>query len=151
IDTSRDSAGIPNDMLPIVKGFRRLGEEGVEPIKTSALRFFPTISLLTSYTDPETVATNEVPETILQGAGISAVHWRGKSVMESQKTRSTNEADYWVSKDVPFGLARWVVTLTTEEKDLAATRGDFRVAVVKKLDMKLRRIRDNAESELVIQ
>jgi hypothetical protein len=56
-----------------------------------------------------------------------------------------------VSKTVPFGLARWVVTVTTEEKDLAANRSDFKVAVVKKVDMKLRRIRENAESELVVQ
>lgn len=147
----KDKDGIPNDMLPIVKGYRRLGEEGVEPIKTSALRYFPTISLLTNYLEPEKVADNEVPDTILQGAGITAVHWRGKTVMESQKTRSTNEGEYWVSKTVPFGLARWVVTVTTEEKDLAANRSDFKVAVVKKVDMKLRRIRENAESELVVQ
>ncbi len=71
--------------------------------------------------------------------------------MESQKTRSTNDGEYWVSKDVPVGLARWVVTVTTEEKELAAPRTEFRTVVVKKLDMKLKRIRENAESELVTQ
>jgi len=71
--------------------------------------------------------------------------------MESSKSRSTNEGEYWVSKDVPFGLARWVVTITTEEKELAAARSEFRTVIVKKLDMKLKRIRDNAESELVTQ
>ena len=68
--------------------------------------------------------------------------------MESPKVRSTNEADYWVSTDVPLGLARWVVTVTTEEKDLAAARSDFRVAVVKKLDMKLKSMDGVAEREL---
>jgi hypothetical protein len=152
IDQPVDKTGIPNDMLPIVKGYRRLGEEGVEPIKTTSLRFFPTISLLTTYPDPELIASNEVPETILQGgnAGITAAHWRGKTVMESPKIRSTNEADYWVSQDIPFGLARWVVTVTTEEKDLAAARSDFRVAVVKKLDMKLKNKDGVAERELQI-
>jgi hypothetical protein len=149
-DKPADEAGIPNDMLPIVQGYRRLGEAGTEPIRTSSLRFFPTISLLTSYTDPELIASTEVPDTILPGgnAGLTAAHWRGKSVMESPKVRSTNEADYWVSTDVPFGLARWVVTVTTEEKDLAAARSDFRVAVVKKLDMKLKSMDGVAEREL---
>jgi len=68
--------------------------------------------------------------------------------MESPKVRSTNEADYWVSTNVPFGLARWVVTVTTEEKDLAAPRSDFRVAVVKKLDMRLKSMDGVAEREL---
>jgi hypothetical protein len=138
-------------MLPIVRGFRRLGEEGVEPIRTPALRYYPTITLLTNYPEVEEIATNAVPEVILQGPQISAVHSRGRVVMESQKNRSTNEGEYWVSKDVPFGLARWVVTVTTEEKDLAAARTEFRTVIVKKVDMKLKRIRQNAESELVTQ
>ncbi|MEY3172527.1 MAG: hypothetical protein RLZZ436_440 [Planctomycetota bacterium] len=151
IGESRDSSGIANDMLPIVRGFRRLGEEGVEPIRTPALRFYPTIALLTSYPDPEVIATNAVPEIILQGQQFSAVHRKGRVVMESQKTRSTNEGEYWVSKDIPFGLARWTVTVTSEEKDLAAPRTEFRTTVVKKVDMKLRQIRENVESELVTQ
>ncbi|MFO0979737.1 MAG: hypothetical protein U0996_25285 [Planctomycetaceae bacterium] len=144
-----DADGIPNDMLPIVKGFRRVGEEAVAPIKTPILRFYPTIAMLGSYVDPEVIATNAAPEVILQGPAISAVHKKGKILMESQKIRTTNEAEYWVSKDVPFGLARWVVTETTEEKELAAPRTEFKVTTVKKVDMKLSRIRNNAESELV--
>jgi hypothetical protein len=146
-----DSTGVANDMLPIVRGFRRLGEEGIENIRTPAIRYYPTISLLTSYPEPEVIATNAVPELILQDRQYSSVHSRGKVVMESQKVRSTNEGEYWVSQDVPFGLARWVVTVTTEEKDLAAPRSEFRTATVKKVDMKLKRIRQNAESELVTQ
>ncbi|MEI7698661.1 MAG: hypothetical protein WCK86_02605 [Planctomycetia bacterium] len=151
IGEPRDADGIANDMLPIVRGFRRLGEEGIEPIKTPSLRYYPTITLLTTYDNLEVVATNAVPEIILQGLQISAIHRRGRIVMESQKSRSTHEAEYWVSKDVPFGLARWVVTITTEEKELAAARSEFRTVIVKKLDMKLKRIRENAESELVTQ
>ncbi|MEY3459162.1 MAG: hypothetical protein RL215_2319 [Planctomycetota bacterium] len=151
ISEARDGSGIANEMLPIVRGFRRLGEEGVEPIRTPALRYYPTITLLTSYPESEVIATNAVPEVILQGPQISAVHSRGRVVMESQKTRSTNVGEYWVSKDVPFGLARWVVTVTTEEKDLAASRSEFRPVIVKTVDMQLKRIRQNAESELVTQ
>lgn len=151
IDDWKDADGIPNDMMPIIRGFRRLGEEAVTEISTPALRFYPTITLLTSYPESETIATSEAPETLLQGESITARHMKGKLVMSSQKSRSTNEGDYWVSKDVPFGLARWVVTVTTEEKDSAAPVAEFRPVTVKKIDMKLRRIRDSAESELVTQ
>ncbi len=147
----KDADGIPNEMIPIVKGFRGLGEEAVTPIATHAIRFYPTISLLTSYHDPETVATADTPGTLLQGQSITASRMRGKMVMESQKVRSTNEAEYWVSKDVPFGLARWIVTITSDEKDSAAPVSEFKPTTIKKVDMKLRRIRENAESELVTE
>ncbi|MEY2725760.1 MAG: hypothetical protein RLZZ458_1627 [Planctomycetota bacterium] len=151
LEEAQDSTGVPNDMLPIVRGFRRLGEEGVESIRASAIRYYPTITLLTSYPEVEVIATNAVPEIILQDRQYPSRHSRGKVVMESQKVRSTNEGEYWMSQDVPFGLARWIVTVTTEEKDLAAARSEFRVATVKNVDMKLKRIRQNAESELVTQ
>jgi hypothetical protein len=151
VDDWKDAEGIPNDMMPIVRGFRRLGEEAVKPISTPALRYYPTISLLTSYKDPETIATSEIPETLLQGESITARRMKGKLVMESTKSRSVNEGEYWVSKDVPFGLARWVVTVTTLEKDSAAPVSEFKPVIVKKVDMKLRRVRENAESELVTE
>lgn len=147
----QDADGVPNDVLPIVKGFRRLGEEEVKPISTASIRFYPTITLLTSYREPEVVASSDTPETLLQGQSVTAKRMKGKFVMESPKVRSTNEAEYWVSDDVPFGLARWVVTVTTDIKDSAAPVSEFKMATVKKVDMKLRRIRDNAESELVTE
>ena len=147
----KDASGIPNEMLPIVKGFRRLGEEAVKPITTPSLRFYPTISLLTSYPNPETVATSDVAETLLQGQQITARRMKGSFVMESEKSRSVNEGEYWVSEGVPFGLARWIVTVTTFEKDSAAPVSEFRPTIVKKVDMKLRKLRENAESELVTE
>jgi len=146
-----DADGIPNEMLPIVRGFRRLGEEEVKPISTPALRYYPTISLLTSYPDPETIATNDTPEILLKGQSITARHMKGRLAMESQKLRSVNEGEFWVSKDVPFGLARWTVTVTTYEKDSAAPVSEFKPTITKKVDMKLSKISDGAESELVTE
>ena len=50
---------------------------------------------------------------------------------------------------MPFGLARWVVSVTTEEKETTAARSEFRIVQTRQTDMKLKRIRQNAESELV--
>lgn len=144
-----DKDNVPNDMLPIVRGFRRLGEEAVQPIKTPALRYYPTISLLTTYDSPETIATNSQPETILQGMQYQAKHMKGKMVMERAESKSTNEGEYWVSDVVPFGLARWVVSVTREEKESTAPRSEFHVVNIVRVDMKLKRTRTNAESELV--
>ena len=146
-----DADDIPNDMLPIVRGFRRLGEEAVKEIKTPTLRVYPTISLLTNYVSPEVIATNDVPEVILQGQQITAKRMKGKLVMERAESKSTNEGEFWVSTDVPFGLARWIVSVTREEKESTAPRTEFHVVNVVSVDMKLKRIRDNVESELVTQ
>ena len=146
-----DADGIPNDMLPIVRGFRRLGEEAVKEITTPALRVYPTISLLTNYSNPEVIATNDVPEIILQGQQITAKRMKGEFVMERAESKSTNEGEFWVSTEVPFGLARWVVSVTREEKESTAPRSEFHVVNVVSVDMKLKRIRENAESELVTQ
>jgi len=148
IDHWEDSDGIPNDLMPIIRGYRRLGEDAATPITTPVIRFYPTITLLNNYRNPETIATSDTPEVLIQGENITARHMKGTLVMESQKTRSVNEGEYWVSKDVPFGLARWIVTVTTYEKDSAAPVSEFRPVVIKKLDMKLRHKRTDAESEL---
>ena len=143
-----DKDGIPNDMIPIVRGFRRLGEEAVKEIKTPALRIYPTISLLTNYDDPEIIATNARPETDLQGMDIQAKHMKGKLVMERAESKSTNQGELWVSDAVPFGLARWIVSVTREEKESTAPRADFHIVNVVSVDMKLQRIRTDAETEL---
>ena len=146
-----DADNIPNDMLPIVRGFRRFGEEAVKKIKTPSLEINPTITLLRNYDKPEVIATNSQPEVIQQGPPITAKHLKGKLVMERAESRSTNEGEYWVSKDVPFGLARWIVSVTREEKESTAPRSDFHVVNIVSVDMKLKRQRTNVESELVTQ
>lgn len=151
IASNVDGAGVPNEMLPIVSGVRRLGEEGIQPIRTPALRFYPTISLITTYPELQTVATNDVPEIKMQRSSLSAVRQRGQVVLESESSRSTNEGEFWVSKEVPFGLARWTVKVTTEQKDATAPRSEFSTTVVKRLDMQLKDFGDDAESELVTQ
>lgn len=146
----QDQEGIPNDGLPLVKGFHRFGEEETKPFVTRYIRFCPTITLLTSYREPEVVASSDNVSS-LQGESVIAKRMKGKFVMESAKVRSTNEAEYWVSDDVPFGLAQWTVTLTTAEKDSAAPVSEFKLATIKKVEMKLRRRTENAESELVTE
>lgn len=151
IADSVDADNVPNEMMPIVRGFRRLGEEAVKEIKTPALRIYPTISLLTNYSNPEVIATNARPEVILQGPPITAKHMKGQLVMERAESRSTNEGEFWVSNDVPFGLARWVVSVTREEKESTAPRSEFHKVNIVSVDMKLKRKRENVESELVTQ
>lgn len=149
--TLQDESGIAVDMLPIVRGYRRIGEDAVKEIRSPALRTYPMITLLTNYQTVEEVASNAVPETLLQGQTLSARHMKGTTRMERAESRSTNAGEYWVSEEVPFGLARWSVTVTREEKPSAAPVSEFKVVTIETVDMKIRTIRQDAESELVTQ
>ena len=70
-------------------------------------------------------------------------------VMERPQSRSTNEGHFWISQDVPFGLARWEVVVTREEKESTATRDTFKAVSTIKSTMSVKRLLPQAESELV--
>jgi hypothetical protein len=144
-----DPDTIPNQMLPIVKGYRRDGEGEVQEIQSKSLVYYPMICRLRNYDSPEVISESDVPEVLASDVNVTARRLKGKMVMERQESRSTNEGEYWVSADVPFGLARWIVTDTREEKTATEPRSQFRSVAVVQVDMKLRRIRENVESELV--
>ena len=147
---SADPDAIPNIMLPIVKGYRRSGEAQVRPIKAEAIAFYPTICHLMHYPDPEVVAASETPQTKAANMSFNAKHLKGKVVIERPESRSTNEAHFWVTEEVPFGLARWEVTSTREQKESTTTRDNFSEVSTTTSTMSVRRLLQNAESELII-
>ncbi|MCA9057598.1 MAG: hypothetical protein KDA85_03835 [Planctomycetaceae bacterium] len=147
IPDAADEQTIPNHLIPIVRGYRRLGEESVEELNAQALRIYPTLTLLTTYDNPVPQGAPAPPEILKKDISVSAQQMKGQFVMERPESRSTNDGEYWVTREVPFGLARWVVTVTREAKESAAPRSDFKVVSILKVDMKLREI-GPAESEL---
>ena len=150
IATAVDDDQIPNVTVPIIEGWRRSGEASVRRMTSEAISFYPTICQLANYSDPETIAAVESPELIANDLSVNAKHLKGRHIMERPESRSTNEADYWVSDEVPFGLARWEVTVTREQKESTATRDKFLEVVTTTSTMSVRKILPIAESELII-
>ena len=149
IDTPQDGLGVPNVMFPIVEGYRRSGEAEVRPIRTKAIGVYPTICQLVNYPEQNVISAAATPATKMANTSFSARHVKGNLVMERPESRTTNEADYWVTKEVPFGLARWEVVVTQEKKESTAPRQDFKEYSTTKSTMSVRRFLENAESELV--
>ncbi|APZ92209.1 hypothetical protein [Fuerstiella marisgermanici] len=150
LNASSDNNGIPNIMLPIVKGYRRSGEAQVRPISAEAIAFYPTICQLMNYPDPQVVSASETPQTKAANMSFNSQHLLGKIVIERPESRSTNEAHFWVSEEVPFGLARWEVTVTREQKESTATRDNFQEVSTTTSTMSVRKVLPVAESELII-
>jgi len=146
-----DGEGVPNITLPIVRGFRRTGESSVKRLETNALGIYPTVSQLINYPNQEVIATSESPQTKAANLSFNAKHLRGRIVMESNDTRSTNEGHFWVSEEVPFGLVRWEVVVTREKKESTARRDQFSELETTRTTMSVKRILTAAESELVTE
>ena len=144
-----DEDTIPNTMLPIVRGYRRLGEEPVEAIKSTGLVVYPTLCLLANYQDPQTIASSDRIESADQRDSFDAQRMTGTVVRERLDARSSNKSEYWVSDDVPFGLAGWNVTITRESKPATADRESFSTVSTVTCSMRVKDILDSAESEIV--
>jgi hypothetical protein len=142
-----DSDNIPVTYLPIVKGWRKVGERDAEAVTEKALAVYPTIALVTYY--PDLTAEGGQSDSLqLGGAQVSARMHKGSRVFQKTRSRSTNNASLWLSDEVPFGLARFQVTLTQEQKELAATADEFKRASLTEVDMAIVATGNDARSEL---
>ena len=149
IGDTKDRDEIVVSMLPIVKGYRRIGEGEVQPINAKALRIFPTISLLMHYTELEVV--NESDSADIPVGAVDARHVKGTWTMERTDSRTTNVGEIWISDDVPFGLAQWTVKNNRETKDGTDARTEFREATRVSVEMSAHETGEDAESELEVE
>jgi hypothetical protein len=118
-----DGDNIPVIFLPIVRGYRKIGDRPPVPISEKVLSFSPMITLLTYYPNLEAAGAEE--ELSLPLGAVPAQVRKGSVVQESNINRSTNEGTLWLSKEVPFGLAKFQVKVVREQKDGPAPRDDF--------------------------
>jgi len=149
IGSSVDSQTIPNTVMPIVKGYRRLGEEPVEELNGRGLVVYPTLCLLANYRNPETITASDRVENASGQDSFDARHMKGTVVRERPDARSTNTGEFWVSRDVPFGLAGWTVTVRREAKVTTEIRDRFQLVSTVTCQMKVKKLLDTAETELV--
>ncbi|NQV28090.1 MAG: hypothetical protein HQ518_27375 [Rhodopirellula sp.] len=151
IGQTRDSSGLPVTYLPIVRGYRKTNDKDPTPkeITSKVLQIYPIISLVRHYRD---MTRSDVPELVQVGQeDVQATKLTGNFEQESRNDRVLHESTIYVSKDVPFGLAKWTVKVTQEAKGEVEPRTEFQFVSEITVDMTARRIENNARSELVIQ
>ncbi len=141
-----DAENIPVTYLPIVKGWRRVGQREPQSVTEKALAVYPTIALVTYY--PNLKAEGDEEELQVGGMTVKARLWKGERVFENATGRSANAASLWLSDEVPFGLARFQVTLTQDKKELAASAEEFKRASLIEVDMAVVATGNDARSEL---
>jgi hypothetical protein len=142
-----DQQGIPATFLPIVKGWRKIGQRDAEEVTEKALAVYPTISLVTYYSNLK--AEGDESEQLQIGAdAVAARPFKGSRVFRKNTSRSTNAATLWRSDEVPFGLVRFQVTLTQEKKEISASADEFKQTSLVEVDMTVVATGNGARSEL---
>ena len=121
----KDGDEIAVSFMPIVKGTRRIGDKPAEPIKTKVLQVYPVISLLRHYERLESDSQGAMEVDIPFGI-VNASKHKGSFSIESRTSRSINEAEFWRSNEVPFGLAKWTVNIVREQKQDSEARSEFK-------------------------
>ncbi|HUG90889.1 MAG TPA: hypothetical protein VML55_08655 [Planctomycetaceae bacterium] len=146
-----DDRGIPVSHIPIVRGYRQVGENPPEALTTNALQTYPFLALIQQYRTLQRQSNQpEDAGIILEDSAVTAVRYRGEHTMENLVSRSTSEAELWLSDDVPFGLARWSVKVARQAKDKAAPRSQFVNASTFEEEMRVQSTGDGAQSELAV-
>ncbi len=149
IGNTSDAAGIPMSYLPIVKGYKRVGDQQKDPvaIKGKVLHVYPVLTWMRHY--KKLVGDSGQSEDPQVGIGpVSATKLTADVQLESRTDRSRHSAEIWRSKDVPFGLAKWTVTIEREKKFNTEDRTEFKPTSKITIEMKAAEVGKNATSEL---
>jgi hypothetical protein len=141
-----DEDQIPVAFIPIVKGYRKIGENPTEEIEAKVLQIFPMVSMLLHYPTIQSTGEEEDPDVRL--GPVTATKLKGSYKMENLYSRSENEATLWQSDEVPFGLAKWSVVLLREAKDASESREEFRQVSEITEEMSAHLTGNDAQSEL---
>lgn len=143
-----DAEGQPNDYVPIIKGYRKLGSAEVVEVTEKALAVNPLIVPVVYYPDLKAESTEPAPVSLPALGDVPAVLHQGQVQFVSETLRTTNKAKLFLSKDVPFGLARFEISVTHEAKDRLAKAEDFQQTSQIDVTMSAVEIGMDAQSDL---
>ena len=133
--------------IPLVKGFRKIGDEAATPIEGRVFDLYPMISFLRHFQDLESTGDEEVVPTPYKD--LNGKLHKGSIVSETSTLRTTTAAEMYRADEAPFGLAKWNAKVNTESKQSTAARATFVPSMEIVETMSLNAVGDDAESELI--
>jgi hypothetical protein len=136
----------PSDFIPIVRGWRKIGDEEPQPMNGQVLRIAPIITLLDHYDNAQ-----DQPSETLQVKGLGEVQCAvtsGTRQFQGRTGRAANQGQVWVSDKVPFGLMKWRASTRREQLLGSLEGGEYRFASELFTEMTIFAGRGNAQSEL---
>ncbi|WP_437224396.1 hypothetical protein SH661x_003612 [Planctomicrobium sp. SH661] len=123
LETVKDNRTVHVSFIPIVKGFRKIGDGPVQPIESGVLELYPLVSLVRhslEVTDSEDAKPEQVP-----AGTFDVTQHTGETTMETPSERSTNTFELARSSEIPFGVVKWIARSTIENKASTEPRSEF--------------------------
>ena len=133
--------------IPIVKGYRKIGEEPAAAIESTVFDLYPMVSYLRHFRALESSGNEEAITTPFKE--LSGQQFKGSLIAETPTLRTTTVAELYRSEEAPFGVAKWTAKVNTETKQSTAPRTTFVAASEIIEDMSLSEVGTDAETELV--
>lgn len=145
-----DPEGVFLGHLPIVKGFRKLGDQPTQQLESPVFQLYPVVSLLRHFEDlTEQPGTQSVD---VRGLGaVSATEAKGDMKTETSTTRTTNTAEIWHSTEMPFGVVQWSAEAINEQKNSTEPRSTFKESVTLSEALTAVEVSTGAESDLITE
>jgi hypothetical protein len=148
-----DIEGVFLSHMPIVKGFRKLGEQPVQELESPAFQLYPLVSLLRHFGELNELAGTQPFDVRNQGS-VTAAAVEGEMETESTTSQSNSTATIWYSAEMPFGPVEWEAVVTNKQKNSTEARSVFDELVpLVTLTEKLRAVEvsTGAESDLITE
>lgn len=146
LPASRDADDVPVNLLPIVKGFRKVAAGQPKPLPPGALQLYPLVVLNGYFRE---VDENAGAEDVATGFGaVSAKVWKAKSETERGNARTDLESTLHRSSEVPFGVAGWTAKITRKVKNELEERSKFQTVTEVVVEMRAAAKGEDAQSEL---
>lgn len=144
----RDEQQLPVTYLPIVKGYRKIGQQPAKAMKEKVLAIYPVLGLFANYLN--LAQEGEPADLDLPNIGaVKARTLKGSLKLENATSRSENVGEIWLTDDIPFGWAKYHVKLTRQEKDITMPVSAFAPAAEIEVEMAVvRKESTGAKSEL---
>ncbi len=114
---------VPRAYLPIVKGYRKIGEGEAEELNGHVFQTYPLLSQVLINEHASLSGQETTIETPL--GSFASEQIENTSSIENASTRTTNTTQMWLSEEMPFGAVKWTVRVERETKTLVDTRDLF--------------------------
>ena len=143
-----DVEGIFLSHLPIVRGYRKLGDQPTEPLESPVFQLYPVVSLIRHFGDlVEQPGTQ--PVNVVGPGSVTASAVEGEMQTETTTSRSNNSAEIWHSTEMPFGVVQWSAEAINEQKNSTEPRSTFRESVILTEELTAVEVSTGAESDLI--
>jgi len=133
--------------IPVVKGFRKIGDEPAAAIEGQVFDLYPMVSFLRHFRNLESTSDEETVQTPFKD--VTGKLYKGDVVAETPILRTTTVGEMYRSDESPFGLAKWTAKVNTETKQSTSARTNFIPSLEIIEEMSLVEVGEDAETELV--